>query len=141
MYRLLRFIVRVFLEEGGQGREGAGSPDRRHSRRLYLKSLNDRDEFFYRQGSSANQTAVYIGFADQLFCVTRIHAASIEDGGIPGDGSAILSGDGLPDMCVYLLRLVGRSRFACTDSPYRFVGNGYFAEIQRRKSIIRRRTA
>ncbi len=93
------------------------------------ESVDDSHEGFGLEGSATDEATVHVGFGKELCCVGGLAAASVEDGGVVGNFSAILVSDSLADEGVHLLCLVVGSGLACADSPYGFIGEDDLAEF------------
>ena len=88
---------------------------------LFGSSLYDNREILCFQRCTADKAAVHMLFAQQLFCVFRVHGAAVLDRHCFGNIFAVKARYHTANKAVDFVGLISGSGFAGADRPYRFL--------------------
>ena len=99
-----------------------------------LESIDDALEVFYLQSSTTNKAAVNVRISEELLCIRRLAATTIENRGVVSYFLTKLLGNYRADVSMDLLSLLCGSGLAGTDSPNGFVSEHNLREVLGRES-------
>ena len=103
-----------------------------------VKSFDDAHEAVGLQGCATDQTAVYVGLAEQLLGVGGLAAAAVQDRSVVGYLLTVFLGYDVADVGVHVLSLLGCGGLAGTGGPYGLVCHDDLGEVfgsQREQSL------
>src|SRR5690606_647049 len=92
--------------------------------------FNDLDEVARLQRGTAHEAAIYIGVGEKLAGVGGVHAPGVQNGYLRGGRVTVFLCQLAADKGMHFLRLVGRCGLACTDRPYRLIGNDDLSNLR-----------